>query len=58
MDNWLAKNETYINPRTAQMLRIRLNQIEEARKKVEKDVEFRKIGGETEAEKLIKKFGI
>ena len=50
----LSKNTSYVNLRTAQQFRNRSNRIEEARRKVEKDVEFHEPDSETEAEKLIK----
>lgn len=58
MNNWLAKNESYVNPRTAQVMRLRIKSIEEARRRVEKDVELQKIEDETEAERLIREYRI
>ena len=58
MNNWIAKHESYVNPRTAQVMRQRINNIYEARKKAEADVEFVKQEGETEIEKLIRVYSI
>lgn len=58
MNNWLAKNESYVNPRTAQVIRLRTKQIEDARRRVEKDVALPKTEDETEAERLIRRYRI
>ena len=40
--NWITKKELYVNPRTAQLIRERLNQRFETRKKLMDDVKFSK----------------
>ena len=40
--NWITKKESYVNPRTAQLIRERLNQRFETRKKLMDDVKFSK----------------
>ena len=39
-------------------MRLRANQLEEARRKVEKDTEFQKHDGETVAERIIREYRI
>lgn len=58
INTWLAKNESYVNLRTAQIMRQRINDKEEARRKVEKDVVLDKPDKETEAERLIREYKI
>ena len=55
---WLAKNETYVNPRTAQMIRQHKNRIELERKNKEKDVVLEDLDDETQAEKLVRVYKI
>ena len=42
LGNWINKKESYVNPRTAQLIRKRLNERFEIRKKLMEDVRFSK----------------